>query len=62
MLIREALARLYDLHQQSFARQYAGVKEVRRTRWSDGDVIVSIGLDKKLNSVLVTYSAPAYKR
>jgi len=58
----QTLQQLYDLHQQSFASQYASVKEVRRTRWSDGTVIVMIGQDKKLNSVLITYSAPSYKR
>lgn len=57
----QALKELYDRHQQTLAEQYRNVKEALRTRWSDGTVNVSIGMNKDLGAVEITFTAPSFK-
>ncbi len=55
----ETLEGLYEHWRERLGRQYAGVAETGRTRWSDGTTRVSIGVDRARNYVSISFTCPA---
>jgi len=55
----QTLQGIYEHWRKQFTRQYAGLPEARRTRWSDGTIRINIGLNKIKNFVWIEFQCPA---